>query len=327
MNGSVIEMIKNDEKLIMQIIERVLLSSVADTSSDVRLQIIKEFSLQPIFDEYLLLDDNLQTVIMMTKDERLKSRRYGYITLGRLAHKSPNQIVPSLRVIITSLTQDIQHSTQKNSADACAQLLGDLIRAMSVYSPVRVSEKVNYTHGRISPFRPPVGSPLERKKSYTINKDATSASPGSNGIFIQDLNEALIDFDNTNMPKVESRPIFTDLVQQFTPQIFQTICSKFLNDMSSAYMEKGSLYLDSQVNHDNVNDHWNRQHAINNRMLGKKRQQHHAAPVSGGGDEARNIPDFEVQKHIRINALPLSIMSLIGEISRVDPGTVSPYIP
>ena len=76
---------------------------------------------------------------------------------------------------------------------------------------------------------------------------------GSNGIFIQDLNEALIDFDNTNMPKVESRPlqIYTAIYPDFS-----NVCSKFLNDMSS-HIWRRVLYLDSQVSHDNVNDHWN----------------------------------------------------------------------
>ena len=58
--GVAIELIKNDEKLIMQVIERVLLSAAADTSSDVRLQITKEFSLQPILMN-MLLDDNLDS--------------------------------------------------------------------------------------------------------------------------------------------------------------------------------------------------------------------------------------------------------------------------
>ena len=140
--------------VVKQTVERLLLSAVTDASYVVRRNIAKAFSQTIEFDEYMLMPENLDTVISLTRDERLTTRRYGIIILGRLTHLNPPLLLPSLHTIMlrlveniniaSSVSYDADHSAWSGVlVEDSAQLLGDLLRATTVISPVTLPEDHN----------------------------------------------------------------------------------------------------------------------------------------------------------------------------------------
>ena len=102
------------------------------------------------------------------------------------------------------------------------------------------------------------------------------------------------------MPEIESLPIYPYLVQQFTPYIFENVwVTYFSNDKSNHFESKRNFMDNANVDNNNNSN-------------------------SNNGNYNANSEN-KINNMKKLKEVPVAVISLVGEIARVDAKSVSPY--
>ncbi|KAH1223091.1 Serine/threonine-protein kinase TOR [Glycine max] len=116
-------------RLVEELVEKLLISAVADADVTVRHSIFTSLHGDRGFDEYLAQADNLSAVFAALNDEDFDVREYAISVAGRLSEKNPAYVLPALRRhLIQLLTYLEQSSADSKCKEESAKLIGCLIR-------------------------------------------------------------------------------------------------------------------------------------------------------------------------------------------------------
>ncbi|XP_027913313.1 serine/threonine-protein kinase TOR isoform X1 [Vigna unguiculata] len=116
-------------RLVEELVEKLLISAVADADVTVRHSIFTSLHGDRGFDEYLAQADNLNAVFAALNDEDFDVREYAISVAGRLSEKNPAYVLPALRRhLIQLLTYLEQSSADSKCKEESAKLIGCLIR-------------------------------------------------------------------------------------------------------------------------------------------------------------------------------------------------------
>ncbi|OIW11181.1 hypothetical protein TanjilG_22988 [Lupinus angustifolius] len=120
-------------RLVEELVEKLLISAVADADVTVRHSIFTSLHGDRGFDEYLAQADNLSAVFAALNDESLALqdfvvREYAISLSGRLSEKNPAYVLPALRRHLIQLLTYLEQSADSKCKEESAKLLGCLIR-------------------------------------------------------------------------------------------------------------------------------------------------------------------------------------------------------
>ncbi|XLU56976.1 hypothetical protein S245_051624 [Arachis hypogaea] len=115
-------------RLVEELVEKLLISAVADADVTVRHSIFTSLHGDRGFDEYLAQADNLSAVFAALNDEDFDVREYAISLAGRLSEKNPAYVLPALRRHLIQLLTYLEQSADSKCKEESAKLLGCLIR-------------------------------------------------------------------------------------------------------------------------------------------------------------------------------------------------------
>ncbi|XP_054777757.1 serine/threonine-protein kinase TOR isoform X2 [Prosopis cineraria] len=115
-------------RLVEELVEKLLISAVADADVNVRHSIFTSLHGDRGFDEYLAQADNLSAVFAALNDEDYDVREYAISVAGRLSEKNPAYVLPALRRHLIQLLTYLDQSADSKCKEESAKLLGCLIR-------------------------------------------------------------------------------------------------------------------------------------------------------------------------------------------------------
>ncbi|KAE9596461.1 putative non-specific serine/threonine protein kinase [Lupinus albus] len=115
-------------RLVEELVEKILISAVADADVIVRHSIFTSLHGDRGFDEYLAQADNLSAVFAALNDEDFDVREYAISVAGRLSEKNPAYVLPALRRHLIQLLTYLEQSADSKCKEESAKLLGCLIR-------------------------------------------------------------------------------------------------------------------------------------------------------------------------------------------------------
>ncbi|KAJ1381615.1 Tetratricopeptide-like helical domain superfamily [Sesbania bispinosa] len=129
-------------RLVEELVEKLLISAVADADVTVRHSIFTSLHGDRGFDEYLAQADNLSAVFASLNDEDFDVREYAIAVAGRLSEKNPAYVLPALR---RHLIQLLTYLEQRN----CERLILPYIAPIHKALVARLTD-VNANTGIIS---------------------------------------------------------------------------------------------------------------------------------------------------------------------------------
>lgn len=115
-------------RLVEELVEKLLISAVADADVTVRHSIFTSLHGDRGFDEYLAQADNLNAVFAALNDEDFDVREYAISVAGRLSEKNPAYVLPALRRHLIQLLTYLEQSADSKCKEESAKLIGCLIR-------------------------------------------------------------------------------------------------------------------------------------------------------------------------------------------------------
>ncbi|XP_044490228.1 serine/threonine-protein kinase TOR-like isoform X2 [Mangifera indica] len=115
-------------RLIEELVEKLLISAVADADVTVRHSIFSSLHGNRGFDEFLAQADSLSAVFAALNDEDFDVREYAISVAGRLSEKNPAYVLPALRRHLIQLLTYLDQSADNKCREESAKLLGCLIR-------------------------------------------------------------------------------------------------------------------------------------------------------------------------------------------------------
>ncbi|KAK7366496.1 hypothetical protein VNO80_08487 [Phaseolus coccineus] len=115
-------------RLVEELVEKLLISAVADADVTVRHSIFTSLQGDIGFDEYLAQADNLSAVFAALNDEDFDVRVYAISVAGRLSEKNPAYVFPALRRHLIQLLTYLEQSADSKCKEDSAKLIGCLIR-------------------------------------------------------------------------------------------------------------------------------------------------------------------------------------------------------
>ncbi|XP_057450319.1 serine/threonine-protein kinase TOR isoform X2 [Lotus japonicus] len=115
-------------RLVEELVEKLLISAVADADVTVRHSIFTALLGDRGFDEYLAQADNLSAVFAALNDEDFDVREYAISLAGRLSEKNPAYVLPALRRYLIQLLTYLEQSADSKCKEESAKLVGCLIR-------------------------------------------------------------------------------------------------------------------------------------------------------------------------------------------------------
>ncbi|XP_061354471.1 serine/threonine-protein kinase TOR isoform X2 [Gastrolobium bilobum] len=115
-------------RLVEELVEKLLISAVADADVTVRRSIFASLHGDRGFDEYLAQADNLSAVFAALNDEHFDVREYAISVAGRLSEKNPAYVLPALRRHLIQLLTYLEQSADSKCKEESAKLIGCLIR-------------------------------------------------------------------------------------------------------------------------------------------------------------------------------------------------------
>ncbi|XP_057977812.1 serine/threonine-protein kinase TOR isoform X2 [Malania oleifera] len=115
-------------RLVEEIVEKLLITAVADADVVVRHSIFSSLHANGGFDEFLAQADCLSAVFAALNDEDFEVREYAISVAGRLSEKNPAYVLPALRRHLIQLLTYLEQSADGKCREESAKLLGCLIR-------------------------------------------------------------------------------------------------------------------------------------------------------------------------------------------------------
>ncbi|THG17869.1 hypothetical protein TEA_016039 [Camellia sinensis var. sinensis] len=114
---------------IPQIVEKLLITAVADADVTVRHSIFSSLRENGGFDDFLAQADSLSAIFAALNDEDFEVREYAISVTGRLSEKNPAYVLPALRRHLIQLLTYLKQSVDSKCREESAKLLGCLIRS------------------------------------------------------------------------------------------------------------------------------------------------------------------------------------------------------
>ncbi|XP_050232506.1 serine/threonine-protein kinase TOR isoform X2 [Mercurialis annua] len=115
-------------RLIEKLVEKLLISAVADADVTVRHSIFSSLHGNRGFDDFLAQADSLSAVFAALNDEDFDVREYAISLAGRLSEKNPAYVLPALRRHLIQLLTYLDQSADNKCREESSKLLGCLIR-------------------------------------------------------------------------------------------------------------------------------------------------------------------------------------------------------
>ena len=117
--------------IVEDVLEKLLQVSVSDTSSLVRLCIVR--ALDARYDRYLCQSHHLQRILLLLQDETLAVKSAALYMLGRLASINPALVLPFLRQFLQDLTGELKCTVDSGrSREEATRLLVSFLRGKSL---------------------------------------------------------------------------------------------------------------------------------------------------------------------------------------------------
>ncbi|KAL9656580.1 hypothetical protein ABK040_012162 [Willaertia magna] len=116
------------------VISKLLTVGITDVDFTIRKAVLS--SLDPKFDHYLALSDNLRSLFIALNDEIFDIREVAISIIGRLSIRNPAFVLPSLRKVLLQLLTELEYSQDHISREESAIMLGRLsVSAPRVIKP------------------------------------------------------------------------------------------------------------------------------------------------------------------------------------------------
>ncbi|OQR87010.1 Phosphatidylinositol kinase (PIK-L2) [Achlya hypogyna] len=112
---------------VSTVLQKLLTVGIADTEADIRSKVLA--SLDARFDALLGQPENLRCLFIALNDEVVDIRQTAMTILGRLTHRNPSAVMPSLRQTLVQLLAEIEFSGDARVKDEGALLLGHFLRS------------------------------------------------------------------------------------------------------------------------------------------------------------------------------------------------------
>ncbi|KAL7199558.1 hypothetical protein ACSBR2_021782 [Camellia fascicularis] len=116
-------------RLVEEIVEKLLITAVADADVTVRHSIFSFLHENGGFDDFLAQADSLSAIFAALNDEDFEVREYAISVTGRLSEKNPAYVLPALRRHLIQLLTYLKQSADSKCREESAKLLGCLIRS------------------------------------------------------------------------------------------------------------------------------------------------------------------------------------------------------
>ncbi|CAL5358145.1 unnamed protein product [Camellia sinensis] len=133
------------QRLVEEIVEKLLITAVADADVTVRHSIFSSLHENGGFDDFLAQADSLSAIFAALNDEDFEVREYAISVTGRLSEKNPAYVLPALR---RHLIQLLTYLKQRRKCEI-AGLLNSQLRTALV-AKLCEGTGVNANHGIIS---------------------------------------------------------------------------------------------------------------------------------------------------------------------------------
>ncbi|GMQ01213.1 hypothetical protein CsSME_00047925 [Camellia sinensis var. sinensis] len=117
------------QRLVEEIVEKLLITAVADADVTVRHSIFSSLRENGGFDDFLAQADSLSAIFAALNDEDFEVREYAISVTGRLSEKNPAYVLPALRRHLIQLLTYLKQSVDSKCREESAKLLGCLIRS------------------------------------------------------------------------------------------------------------------------------------------------------------------------------------------------------
>ncbi|CAL5438240.1 unnamed protein product [Camellia sinensis] len=117
------------QRLVEEIVEKLLITAVADADVTVRHSIFSSLHENGGFDDFLAQADSLSAIFAALNDEDFEVREYAISVTGRLSEKNPAYVLPALRRHLIQLLTYLKQSVDSKCREESAKLLGCLIRS------------------------------------------------------------------------------------------------------------------------------------------------------------------------------------------------------
>ncbi|CAK5017836.1 unnamed protein product, partial [Aphanomyces euteiches] len=114
---------------VSAVLEKLLSVGIADTEAEIRSKVLA--SLDSRFDSLLGQPGNLRGLFIALNDEVLEIRESAMTILGRLSHKNPSLVMPSLRQTLVQLLAELEYTNDVRVKEEGALLLGHFLRSAS----------------------------------------------------------------------------------------------------------------------------------------------------------------------------------------------------
>jgi len=98
-----------ESQLVNEILEKVLMTGIADPDASIRLAILT--SLDHHFDTFLAQAENIRSLFVALNDEFFSVREASIAIIGRLTAYNPAYVMPSLRKTLIQLLTELEYST------------------------------------------------------------------------------------------------------------------------------------------------------------------------------------------------------------------------
>lgn len=177
---------KHANKVVAEVIERLLKVGVADPDPDIRRTVL--LSLDTKFDRHLSKPENIRSIFLAINDGDFEVRQAAIIIIGRLTVVNPAYIFPPLRKLLVNLMLGIRSSQDPRHEEEGARLISLFIaNASSLVKP--------YVDPLIKIILPKATNPNSTVASTTIKAVGELATIGGTDLlpYIPQLMPVIID--------------------------------------------------------------------------------------------------------------------------------------
>lgn len=197
--------------VIGNIIERIIMTGVADSDSSIRIMVLK--ALDDRFNHHLIQPDNLRSLFIPMNDEIFDVRQESVDIIGRLTAYKPSVALPLMRKILIQLLTDLEYGLAKQKEEA-AQLLKIVVSRANIH---------------IKPYIDPIILVLIPKANDVKN------TPGVTSKILAALGEISLIGEQDLLPYVDDiMPLIIDCLQDQSSVMKREAALKMLGQLSTS---------------------------------------------------------------------------------------------
>ena len=135
------------------VVRRIVVLAVTDSSLSIRSALLSALHAETRLDRFLVQPDLLSCVFLCLHDEYSDIRHAAILLLGRLAQKNPAHILPTLRITLLQLLNELQDDAVGVGAESSVRGGGEGRRGLSQEEGARMlGELIGSCHALIRPY-------------------------------------------------------------------------------------------------------------------------------------------------------------------------------